>query len=281
MIARRVVAALLAVMLAGCGGITDPPVGDTPFVYLLLSPTPVSNLSVVADSTPWALVATLETPVVARYREVTSFRVERVRDGADFVWLPRVVAGQFPGGFDGVLVAGGANANVTLAASGDSGGLGWRALTGADEYTLHVVAGGSGAISGRATIPEQPLLQLTESGSAHIVRWPRARGAAGYYVAPSDAAYGRFTTDTAFVWCESPYGPPDAPRYLRVVALDANAFRYLGDTTTAQAGLEGAVGLFGGANETRIAPTAPRPTGYDPSCAAPIATGHAKRAWPA
>jgi hypothetical protein len=263
--ARRAMLLLLAGGLLGCAGITDPPAGDTPFVYLLLSPTPVSNLQAVADSTPWAVVATLPTLVDARYRSTASFHLRRTRDGALFVWQSREMTAGFPGGWDELIVAGGANANVTLAAAGDSGGLGWRALTGGDTYTLDAIAEGT-HITGEATIPERPMLAITDSGSAHTVRWPKARGAAGYYVAPAGRPLGSFTTDTAIKWCENPYDPPGSPRYVRVVALDANAFRYLGDTTTAQAGVHGALGLFGGANEARIEPSTPRPTDIDPNC---------------
>lgn len=265
MTARWAISSLLTVGLLGCAGITDPPTSDTPFVYLLLSPTPVSNLHTVADSTPWAVVATLPTLVDARYRSISSFHVRRTDDGALFIWRPRQVTAAFPGGYDEMVVAGGTNANVTLAAAGDSGGLGWRALTGGRSYTLDVIAEGT-HITGEATVPERPMLVIADSGSGHVVRWPRARGAAGYYVAPANRPSGSFTADTAVKWCENPYDPPDAPRYVRVVALDTNAFRYLGDTTTAQAGVHGALGLFGGANEARIEPATPRPADLDPNC---------------
>lgn len=255
-------AAVLATLLASCGGITDAPPRDTPFVYLLLSPVPIDA---GPDSTPWALVATVRSPIEANYRTPVRFRVRRERDASEFVWMARDLAGSLPGSFAGVQLEHGANANVTLSAGGDSGALGWRSLTGGDIYALTTDAGGS-RITGRAVIPEKPALQLVERGSAHVVTWQRARGAAGYFVRPSEYASGRFTPDTQFVWCELPGSGPSAPRYLRVVALDSNAYRYLADSAVDRAGVVGALGLFGGAFEERVSPTSPRPTTIDPNC---------------
>jgi hypothetical protein len=257
--------AALALVAAGCGGIADAPRTDTPFVYLLLSPTP---LGVVADSALWALVATVHTPVDADYLAPSSFRMQRASDGALFVWGTRPLSGALPGGYAGVDVVGGANANVILSSAGDSGGLGWRALTWGSAYTLHAELPGA-TIEGRTTIPARPQLRIDEVGSAHLVSWPHAAGAAGYFVRPGDYGYGRFTADTQFLWCEIPGDVPPAQRFISVVALDTNAYRYLGDSTTAQAGLTGALGLFGGAAESRLAPSTPPPSAGDASCGAP------------
>lgn len=247
-----------------CGGIVDAPVRDTPFVYALVSPAPVTRRAVVQDSTPWALLLTGRSPIEVSYRRVERFRMRRVRDAASFVWLPRTMTGT-PDARFGLQVDGGAGANVHLRETGDSGGLGWRALTGGDSYTLEVLAEGA-SITGSATIPAAPQPVYSDVGSAHVVRWPRAPGAAGYFVQPMDMDFPHFTVDTAFVWCESGWsGPSPSPRTLRIVALDANAYRYLSDTSVASAGLTGALGLFGGANEARLTLSG-EPPPYDPEC---------------
>lgn len=252
----------VAVMAAACTGITDNP-RERPFVYLLLAATPVTSRATAPDSAPWAAVLTTRTPVDARYRDVEAFRLRRVRDGAVFIWRRRDVDEAAIGRI-GFFVDGGSNANVTLTAAGDSGGLGWRALTEDDRYDLEIRSGGL-TISGSAAIPPRPRLQLVERGTAHIVYWPRTPAAAAFYVdADNDRRIGTFTTDTAFVWCEVPV--LGGSRRLRVVALDENALRYLRDSTTAQAGLDGALGLFGGASEARLTLTGP-PVNADAGCA--------------
>lgn len=263
MIARGLVC-LPAVLLSGaCGSIVDAPARDTPFLYLLLSPSPVTSREIVADSTPWALVASTITPIDARYRSVERFRLRRESDGASYVWRARQLTGKL-GTYFGVVIDGGTQANVILTAAGDSGAFGWRSLIEGGTYALDVMSEGVG-ITGTTTIPARPALEVTEEGTAHIVRWPRAYGAAGYHVRASDD-FGpvRISADTAFVWCEhvTPGVPP--PRRLRVVALDTNAFRYFGDSTVSAAGVTGALGLFGGANEARLElPGAPMEAGPD------------------
>ena len=244
------------VLANACGSIVDAPSRDTPFIYLLLSPSPVTRRISVADSTPWALVASTITPIDARYRSVDRFRLRRESDGASFVWRSRQLTGKL-GAYFGVVVDSGTNANVVLTAAGDSGALGWRSLLDGATYSLDVMSEGV-AITGVATIPERPVLQLTEQGTAHVVRWNKVAGAAGYFVETLTAlGSGRVSTDTAYVWCEQEVFGAPPPRVLRVVALDQNAYRYLADSTLASAGVTGALGLFGGANEAKLTLTGP------------------------
>lgn len=262
--ARRIGWLVAFIAASACTSLVDAPARETPFVYLLLSPAPVTRRDVVADSTPWALVVSTITPIEARYRSVERFRLRRAADNATFVWNVRAKTGLAGDSF-GLEIDGGANANVILDVTGDSGTLGWRSLTGRSTYTLDVVSEGA-SISGVATIPDRPVLQLTEQGTAHIVRWNKTAGAVGYFVETlSEEGAGRFSSDTAFRWCESdvPGSPP--PRTLRVVALDRNAYRYFTDSTAASVGLSGALGLFGGANEARLTLAGP-PLPADEAC---------------
>ena len=249
---------------SACGSIVDAPARDTSFIYLLLSPSPVTSRQVIADSTPWALVASTITPIDARYRSVERFRLRRESDGASFVWRSKQLVGKL-GSYSGVVIDGGANANVILTAGGDSGAFGWRSLAEGATYSLDVMSEGA-AITGVATIPERPVLQLTEQGTAHVVRWSRVAGAAGYFVQKlSEGGAGTVSTDTAYVWCELDISGTPPARVLRVVALDQNAYRYFADSTLAGAGVTGALGLFGGANEARLTLTGP-PEPADQSC---------------
>jgi hypothetical protein len=262
--ARRLLCVAAIFASSACASLVDVPARDRPFVYLLLSPAPVTRREDVADSMPWALVASTVTPIEARYRTVERFRLRRVADNASFVWTTIPMTGR-AGNSYGIVIDGGANANVVLHAAGDSGALGWRSLSGGSTYALDVLSEGT-SITGMATIPARPILQLTEQGTAHIVRWTRSAGAAGYFVETlGEEGAGRFSSDTAFRWCEREIFGSPAPRTLRVVALDQNAYWYFTDSTAAGIGLSGALGLFGGANEARLTLSGP-PVPADDAC---------------
>jgi len=90
-------------------------------------------------------------------------------------------------------------------------------------------------------------------GSRRFVVFPPVIGAAAYYISlDTELASGGFTRDTVVeLYAGDPRFSRDSGEF-RVIAVEANLYRYLSDTTAANAGLDGALGVFGGASSARM-----------------------------
>lgn len=244
-------AAACLVAAAACASPLFEPARDGPLVYLVLGQT------VAADGGSVQRAFLLESDsVLPRYRSAERFEVERISDGATFGWRDRDLRGGSPlrPSQTAVPVEKG---NFQLVLPPGAGGPADVLRPG--EYRLHIETGGV-TVTGTATLPAPFALTLRDSAGRRVLAWPRVRGAASYQVEADSLAvdaraaagdlFSALHRDTAVVLPRAL--PPGT--VLRVDALDANVTRALegGRLDRAAAGLEGAVGLFGGLSEASI-----------------------------
>ncbi|HET7585599.1 MAG TPA: hypothetical protein VFK13_11865 [Gemmatimonadaceae bacterium] len=262
---RGLLCCVLALGLAACGqDLPTLPFNPDPLVYLALSPAP-------DPSRPMhALLATMGTPVHSEYRDAELFEMKRASDGAMFAWRTLPVSGTVPISFLGTL-ADSIPANFVLDDEHDPGLLGRGDIVPGKTYTLDITTDGV-TIHGETTVPAQVVPAIDTAAGDTVVHWGAAAGAAGYEVTGSvPAGIGvseifAITTDT-IVTIHAPFilggatVPPDAVETIRVVALDANLFRYVSDQTVTRAGIDAGFGAFGSFTEALLT----RPIAADPA----------------
>ncbi len=102
-------------------------------------------------------------------------------------------------------------------------------------------------------MPARPQAAVLEEGGLRFITFPKAAGAAAYYVDGDTEQYPRITTLTR-VQLRYDMDPAFVPKnpQLRVTALDSNIVRYISDTTVARTGIEGAFGLLGAATFSSV-----------------------------
>ncbi|MGI8400337.1 MAG: hypothetical protein ACR2NS_01875 [Gemmatimonadaceae bacterium] len=176
--------------------------------------------------------------------------MRRASDGALFEWTEIVPNSNLTGAdFRGILATEG---NYILRHATTNDGLGTDSISPLETYSLAIDTQGS-QVTGRTTVPAIPRPRLVVDGARRFVVFGPVAGAAAYIHNAETEIFGSaMTTDTVM---ELRFGRGDAtppnPQF-QVVALDTNAFRYLSDTTRANAGLTGALGLFGAASSARL-----------------------------
>jgi hypothetical protein len=190
-----------------------------------------------------AVLATTATPVRVEYRSADAFVMRRASDGALFDWREDATASAVYTPFGG---------NFVLAESASTVGLGRNALTPGETYTLEVRSIGR-TITGRTTIPARPQPVVIERPDrTRVVEWPRVATAAMYLV-DTESELREFQheiVDTFFVLPDDRPETPGVPQRFRITAVDSNWFRFMRDSSTVAAGLEGAYGLFGAMSRT-------------------------------
>jgi hypothetical protein len=241
---RRAAAAycftFVATVLGGCTADVLVPHTNEPMVYLVLTPDSLTGLQMELR----AVLATTATPVRVEYRSADSFIMRRASDGALFDWREDATASAVYTPFGG---------NFVLAESASTLGLGRDALTPGETYTLTISSLGR-TITGRATIPARPQPVVIEGPDRRVVEWPRAAAAAMYLVETDSELreLQHVIVDTFFVLPDDRPETPGVPQRFRITAVDSNWFRFMRDTSTVSAGLEGAYGLFGATSRTVI-----------------------------
>jgi hypothetical protein len=191
-----------------------------------------------------ALLIVANSPIRSTYLRADRFEMRRTRDGALFDWqhvprndmLPRAPTPQ-----DG---------NYRLP-NGTSGRLGRRDLTANEQYSLEIETRGR-TIRGTARIPGPVALAIRPmSGGREELVWRPVTGAAGYFYDTDEFYVVReFTRDT--VVALAPHDHRTGTRPLRVTAYDPQLYEYLTDSRVGQAGIRGALGVFGASASATI-----------------------------
>lgn len=253
--ARVVASVVLAAFAIGCAGeVTSVMRSEEPMFVLVLDPDTVRARSdSILGRRPdlRALLATSGTPLAVEFRSAERFDMRRDADGALFDWREDPQ----PDGLFLPIVG-----NYVLAESASAQGLGRRDLRAGESYTLEILTGGR-TIVGRTTIPAHPSARLVERGDgSRVVEWSRDATVGGYLVhAETDKEPEHLTTDTFYVLREDLPAAllPATPRF-RVTAVDSNWYRFLMDSSSHAAGIDGARGVFGARSGTE-AEISPRP----------------------
>lgn len=208
---------------------------DEPVVVVVLSREPVTPF----DTMLGALLATAATPARHEYRAASRFEMRRAADGARLDWRDASTLPARPPSYDPRF----GGANWFIASPPAAGMLGRYDLT-PGRYDLEIESEGR-VITGSAVVPEAPRPLVVSRDGQWVVEWPRASGAAIYYVwnpFTGDLSSG-FTRDTLLVLA------PDTARTavdsLVVLAYDENWAAYMLDRAATRAGLQGAYGVFG------------------------------------
>jgi hypothetical protein len=220
--ALALAALLAAAGLAGCDGGFDPPDTETPEGLAVLA------LLAAGDTAAYAYVARIAPPGLPPNEDTSYVNDADVRIGG--VRLDAVTPRQLRDGapFDEA-------ANYRAAPF---------AVAPGATYTLDVDAGDA-RVTGTATVPRP----VTVSADGRRLSWTRSDGAALYRVLvdgvlpPASA-----TRDTTLLVVPDPdFG--GGPRFVRVQALDPHLTVFTADRLP-QAGLEGALGVFGAFAQT-------------------------------
>jgi hypothetical protein len=170
--------------------------------------------------------------------------MRRIRDGAVFGWRSKGAC--FPiGAAEHLDVYNHSNYFLPETVGPDSAGA--LALSAGDEYQLTIETEGA-VLQGRATIPEEFSIAITDAQGTRKLVWPRVRGAGGYSVrviADGNASQPVLQTDTTF-WLNVSRG------HAIVTALDDNLFAYQIDKQRKRAGIEPGFGVFGAMKSSDI-----------------------------
>lgn len=246
---RVILAAGLALVGQACEGPSELiATSDEPFLYLLVAPSPIPRRGPPAiDSAVYALLLTTGSAIRAEPRTAEAFAMTRARDGRPFSWSGTSVPPEdLTAGYRGVGFHQGGN--YVLAERSSAAAAGRLELQALDTLLLEITTLGA-TIRGRTVVPEGPQLTLTNEGGRWLVRWPRAKGSAGYMVAGFSSIV---TSDTIVDVTPFPLFEYDTTATLTVAALDSNAYRYVTNAALASAGLDGAFGMFGSVNASII-----------------------------
>lgn len=240
-------------LLVACSdGSPTIPTSSEPFIYLVLSPEPLpTGGPPPADSSILALLLTVGSPARSPFRLAERFEIRSTSDGSVFRWqgvTPSAV--ETPVGYRGVSLS---SANYVLKNNGSPGSSGANAIRPLASYDL-LIETENRVAKGRITIPGRPNPRLVTTDSRRFVVFSPVPGAAAYYVSADTEVFpGVFTRDTVLElrYERPPMSLPVSPEF-RVIAVETNLYRYLSDTTIASAGIEGGLGVFGGASSARI-----------------------------
>jgi hypothetical protein len=241
--------------LLGCAG--DDALGSSAGVgvYLVVTrdvPDPDETVP-APDSALRGLIVTLRSPFAAEYREIGSARMTRRADGARFdlqVDARRgsvAVANRFIR-LDSI-------GNLALPWAAGPGGLGRQSIQAGDIIDFEVVTADQ-TIVGSSVVPATPAIQISTVDGATTMSWSRpASGGSFVLRVDTDGLPGAriVTTDTSYVIRRdrAPSDVPD-PAIFEVTVLDANASRYLRDSTVVRAGLSAGFGVFGASSRGRV-----------------------------
>lgn len=252
---RAAVAVGCVQWIVGCGDkLPMTPPSDAPFVFVVLTSSQAAiGAPPQADSSIIGLLLTVGTPFASPFRRAERFEMRRSSDNALFGWVERTPSsGARPVDIRGISTSDG---NYMLPHSITADGLGTDSLIPLESYTLTIETQGS-LVTGFTTIPAIPQPRVVTEGTKRFVVFAPVPGAAGYieFADTERTVFGPFfSTDTVLeLRFDRGQTTPPNPEF-RIIALDANAFRYLSDTTRASAGLIGGLGLFGAASAARIA----------------------------
>jgi hypothetical protein len=240
-----------ALLAVGCAdaSLAGPP-SSAPFLYLIISPEPLTQFGPAPDTAVQALLLTTGSAAGAPFRVADRFDLTNATGGAPFTFTARMPNAPIPGvGRAGASVEDG---NYVLPFGGTATSRGAGELLPFGTYDLHVESEGR-IIVGRVVIPARPQPVLLQEGGAYFVSFPEVTGAAAYYVAGDTERYPRITTSTRVQlrYDADPAFVPPNPQF-RVIALDSNIVRYISDSTVARSGIDGAFGLFGAAISATI-----------------------------
>jgi hypothetical protein len=240
-----------ALLAVGCAdaSLAGPPSSE-PFLYLIISPEPLTQFGPAPDTALQALLLTTGSAAGAPFRVADRFDLTNADGGAPFTFTARMPNAAIPGvGRAGASVEDG---NYVLPFAGTATSRGAGELLPLGTYDLHVESEGR-IIVGRVVMPARPQPVLLQEGSARYVTFPEVTGAAAYYVVGDTEMYPRITTSTRVQlhYDVDPAFVPPNPQF-RVIALDTNIVRYISDTTVARSGIDGAFGLFGAAISATI-----------------------------
>ena len=226
---------------AACDSAPVLPENRRPFLYLVLNHTAEIDQATVQP----AFLLTMVHADSFVYRGAESFEMRRLSDEATFDWTSVRVPGAVPFEWPGPPME---EANWVLTGSADSVGGAPPSLRPGDTYELLLETEGR-LIRGRTTIPDTFSISVLERDGGRVAVWPSVDGAAGYFVdALGDSIRGhRPQTDTTFRLT-----PEDTA--VSVQAGDPHAFRYSTERDARQAGIEGALGVFGAIQGARWEP---------------------------
>lgn len=237
-------ATIAALSLSGCT--TDAPLygsSDEPIVILVLSTGPSRGSGGPADSSLYALVATVGSPISGSYRSVQRFEMRRRSDSLLFDW--RITDRVGPIDFAEAYLTPRSEWNASLPWVGASGRLGRGDLAPNQTYDLIVETNGR-QVFGSARIPAAPDVSVIRDSAGLLVTWPDVAGAAIFSVA-SDTEFSSFLVST------SPFRLPmggdpasrPSPAWVRVSSVDSSLVAYSMNAEVLSSGLVGAYGLFG------------------------------------
>lgn len=254
---RKVAALAVLLSVAACANADDLLGYSSDAALYLVLTRQVSTSEDSRDSSLYALLVTTGSPVASEYRNAESFQLTRASDGAVYGWRAIGRSGTLRNVTGGVLLT--EQANFELPWNSSSLGLGRVDLAEGASYELMIVSGDR-TINGSTFLPETPNLELRREQAGTSVHWSRSTGAAAYFViVDTDSPGAIVTLDTSYsLLFNRPEETRPAPAKIRIIAMDSNLYRYVTDTTITRAGLEGALGVFGGASSNEaILPEGP------------------------
>lgn len=246
---------LVGCALLGCAGRDPLQSSQGVGVYLIVTRDvpDADETNPVPDSTLRGLVVTLGSPFAAVYREIGSASMTRRSDGASFDLLVDARTGS-------VTVANrfirlDSIGNLALSWAAGPGGLGRQSIQAGDIVDLEVATGDQ-TIIGSSIVPGTPAIQMSTVNGSTTMSWPRpAAGGSFMLRVDTDGRAGTriMTTDTSYVIRrDRPLSDVPDPAVFEVTALDANASRYLRDSTVVRSGLSAGFGVFGSSSRGRV-----------------------------